>query len=162
MSKIEIMSVPVARTGMLIRKPVSQVYRALVDPETVTKFWYTASSGPMESGKTVEWEWAMYGLTVSVEVKAVEQDRFVKFDWCSKEGDDPATTVQWKFTSHGDNATYVDIEVSGFEGDGDAILAQVADQAGGFSFVLAAAKALLEHGIQLTITADRHPDGWQN
>jgi hypothetical protein len=33
------------------------------------------------------------------------------------------------------------------------------DSAGGFSLVIAGLKAWLEHGIQLNLVTDRHPDG---
>ena len=37
--------VPIAETGMLIRKPVAEVFEAIVNPEITTKFWFTRSSG---------------------------------------------------------------------------------------------------------------------
>jgi hypothetical protein len=39
------------------------------------------------------------------------------------------------------------------------IVSQVVDATGGFSLVLAGAKAFLEHAIQLNLIADRFPDG---
>jgi uncharacterized protein YndB with AHSA1/START domain len=36
---------PVAKTGMLIRKPVAEVFEAFLDPDVTTKFWFTKSSG---------------------------------------------------------------------------------------------------------------------
>jgi hypothetical protein len=34
------------------------------------------------------------------------------------------------------------------------------DNASGFSFMLAGAKACLEHGIELQLVRDRHPGAW--
>ena len=71
---------------------------------------------------------------------------------------DPATTVEWAFDDRGDS-TLVVVVNSGFQGSDDDKVARALDSAGGFSFVLAALKAWLEHGIQLNIVADHHPDG---
>jgi hypothetical protein len=49
--------------------------------------------------------------------------------------------------------------VSGFSGDGDELVKQALDSTGGFTLVLAGAKALLEHNINLNLIADRFPDG---
>jgi len=40
-----------ATTGMLIRRPVADVFDAFVNPELTTKFWFTRSSGRLEAGK---------------------------------------------------------------------------------------------------------------
>jgi uncharacterized protein YndB with AHSA1/START domain len=44
---------------MLIRKPVAEVFEAFVNPDITTKFWFTKSSGRLEAGKQVQWEWEM-------------------------------------------------------------------------------------------------------
>jgi uncharacterized protein YndB with AHSA1/START domain len=45
--------VPTARAEMLIRRPVSEVFEAFVDPAITSKFWFTRSSGRLELGKEV-------------------------------------------------------------------------------------------------------------
>jgi uncharacterized protein YndB with AHSA1/START domain len=72
---LRLTQVPVARTGMLIRRPVAEVFDAFVDPETITRFWFTRSSGRLEAGKQVQWDWEMYGISIQVSVKAVEPSR---------------------------------------------------------------------------------------
>jgi hypothetical protein len=54
-------------------------------------------------------------------------------------------------------ATYVVITESGLAGTGDEIVAHLVDSASGFSKILAALKALLEHGIALKVVADHQP-----
>lgn len=56
---------------MLIRKPVTLVYQAMLDPAITTKFWFTKSSGPLQEEKTVTWTWEMYGASVDVLVKKI-------------------------------------------------------------------------------------------
>ena len=62
-----------------------------------------------------------------------------------------------RFTERADRNTLVEVTNRGFEGDDDAIVAKALDSMGGFSFLLAGAKAWLEHGIALNLTADHHP-----
>jgi hypothetical protein len=45
--------VPITDTGTLIRKPVAEVFEAIVNPEITTKFWFTRSlcvHGPRSRG----------------------------------------------------------------------------------------------------------------
>jgi len=59
---------PVAKAEMLIRKAVSEVFEALIDPAITTRFWFTKSSGKLEPGAEVTWEWEMYNFSVPVVV----------------------------------------------------------------------------------------------
>jgi uncharacterized protein YndB with AHSA1/START domain len=148
--------VPVAKTGMLIRKPVADVFEAFINPEITTKFWFTKSSGRVEAGKRVQWEWEMYGISIPVTVKAVVPNQRMLIEWPGQNG---PTTVEWVFTSTGDGSTFVGITNTGFTGDGDEVVKQAIDSTQGFSLVLAGLKALLEHNVRLNLVADRFPKG---
>jgi uncharacterized protein YndB with AHSA1/START domain len=144
---------PIAKAHMLIRKPVAEVFEAFVDPAMTTKFWFTKSSGRLEQGKEMRWDWEMYGVSTQVSVKAVEQNRRILIEW-----DDPPCPVEWLFTPHAANTTLVSISNWGFSGSEDAVVAQAIDAMGGFTLVLAGLKALLEHNVVLNLVADHHPD----
>ena len=144
---------PVVRTEMLIRRPAAEVYRAFVDPGLTTRFWFTHSSGELVSGTSVRWSWAMYGASAEVRVLDLRPSERILIEW-----DDPATRVEWLFTARPDDTTFVSITNSGFVGTGEQIVRQALDAMGGFSFVLAAAKAFLEHGVELNLVGDHYPD----
>ncbi|RPH57825.1 polyketide cyclase [bacterium] len=144
---------PVVKTQILIRRPVAEVFAAFVDPAVTTKFWFTKSSGRLEPGKEVRWDWEMFGVGTQVRVKAVEQDRRILIEW-----DDPPCPVEWLFAPRGDDTTFVTISNWGFQGSDDEVVAKALDSMGGFSFALAGLKALLEHGVALNLVADHHPD----
>ncbi len=146
---------PVARVEMLIRRPVAEVFAAFVDPAITTRFWFTKSSGRLEPGQKIRWEWEMYGASSEVDVKVVEQDARILIEWSSY---DTPTVVEWLFTPRGRDATLVSITNSGFRGSGDEVVKDAMDSTGGFSLVLAGLKAYLEHGLQLNLIADRFPD----
>ncbi|HKU95259.1 MAG TPA: SRPBCC family protein [Vineibacter sp.] len=144
---------PVAKAGMLIRKPVAEVFNAFIDPAVTTRFWFTKSSGRLVAGKTVQWDWEMYGVSDQIDVKAVEPNTRIVIEWSGPE----RTTVEWRFTARADG-TYVSITNSGFKGDGDTQVRMALDSTEGFNLVLAGAKALLEHGIELNLVPDKYPD----
>ena len=41
MKKLKLKHVPTAMTGMLIRKPVADVFETFINPEITTLFWFT-------------------------------------------------------------------------------------------------------------------------
>ena len=72
---------------------------------------------------------------------------------------DVSTTVEWFSTPYKDHATHVSITNSGFTGDGDQAVNDALDSRGGFTWVLAGLKALLERGIELNLIAEAFPKG---
>ncbi len=153
---MNIQEVPIANTGMLIRKLVSEVFEAFVNPAITSQFWFTKGSARLETGKEICWDWEMYNISVQVKVKELEENKRILMDLGPA---DRFTTVEWIFTSRSDNATFVEVTNRGFKGDGDEVVKQALDSTGGFALVLAGAKAFLEHNIKLNLIADRFPDG---
>jgi uncharacterized protein YndB with AHSA1/START domain len=156
MKDTKIKMVPTTSVGMLIRKRVEEVFEAFIDPDVTTKFWFTKSSGRLEVGKQVQWEWEMYDISIPVTAKAIEPNELITIEWPSSGG---PTTVEWTFVPQVDGTTFVRITESGFAGDKTDLFRQVADSTQGFSLVLASLKALLEHGVRLNLVADRYPKG---
>ena len=138
---------------MLIRRPLDEVFDAFVDPTITTRFWFTRSTGELEPGAKVTWEWEMYGASADVHVRAIERPSRILIEW-----GEPSTTVEWRFTSLGAEATLVRISNTGFRGTEEEVVGMALDCMGGFSLVLAALKAWLEHGIALDVVADRDPE----
>jgi uncharacterized protein YndB with AHSA1/START domain len=151
---MELKSPPAAKTAMLIRRPVAEVFEAFIDPAITSKFWFTKGTGSLEEGKQVQWEWEMYNFSVNVDVKKIETDKRIVVEWQASSG---PTTIEWIFKPLPDGTTFVTIANSGFSGDGDEIVKQALDSTEGFTFVLAGAKAWLEHGVQLNLVPDRFP-----
>jgi uncharacterized protein YndB with AHSA1/START domain len=156
MNDLRLSQAPTTKTGMLIRKPVGEVFDAFVNPAVTTKFWFTKSSGRLEAGKQVQWEWEMYGISIPVTAKIVEPHKRIVIEW---PGYKSPTTVEWTFAPYKDGATFVSITEAGFTGAGDELVKQVTDSTGGFTLALAGLKALLEHNVQLNLVADRFPQG---
>src|SRR6059058_704383 len=93
MDNLQLKQVPITKTGMLIRKPVADVFEAFVNPDITTKFWFTKSSGRLEAGKQVQWDWEMYGISIPVTAKAIEPNKRIVIEW---PGHNSPTTVEWR------------------------------------------------------------------
>ena len=156
MDNLQLKQVPITKTGMLIRKPVAEVFEAFINPDATTLFWFTRSSGRLEDGRQVQWEWEMYDISIPVTVKAIEPNERIVIAW---PGYSSLTTVEWTFAPQEDGTTFVSITETGFTGDGDELVKQVTDSTQGFTLVLAGLKAFLEHNIRLNLVADRYPKG---
>ncbi|MDR6549906.1 SRPBCC family protein [Paenibacillus qinlingensis] len=140
---------PIVKVEMLIRRPAHEVFEAFIDPEITSKFWFTKGSGKLETGASVQWDWAMYGASAMVEVKEIEVNQRILLDW--------GTLVEWTFTSQADDATFMTITNTGFTGSGDEIVKQALDATEGFTIVLCGLKAYLEHGLRLNLVSDKAP-----
>ena len=145
---------PVAKAEMLIRKPVAEVFEAFIDPAITSRFWFTKGSDRLEAGKEVRWDWEMYKFSVQVQVKEVEKNKRIVVDWGAYE---EPSRIEWTFTARPDDTTFVSITNSGFTGSGDEIVKKALASTEGFAFVLAGAKAMLEHKIALNLVPDRFP-----
>lgn len=141
---------PCVETQMLIRKPVNEVFNAFIDPEITINFWFTKSSGKLEVGKTVTWQWEMYGASADVLVKEIITNQRIIAEW-----DEPATTIDFNFEVIDENSTYVVIKNYGFHETGDELIAIIKDSTGGFTTVLDGLKAYLEHGLRLNLIGDK-------
>jgi uncharacterized protein YndB with AHSA1/START domain len=156
MDNLQLAQVPIAKAEMLIRRPVAEVFEAFVDPAITSRFWFTKSTGRLEVGKHVTWTWEMYNHSVQVEVKALEVNKRILIDWGNYGS---MTAVEWVFAPYENDKTYVTIKNWGFKGDGDKVVSEALDSKGGFTWVLAGLKALLEQNIELNAIADAFPEG---
>ena len=159
MENLQLKHVPITKTGMLIRRPVAEVFEAFINPDITTKFWFTKGSGRLGVSKQVQWDWEMYNISIPVTGKAIEENKLIRIEWPGYSG---LTTVEWTFAAQEAGTTFVNITESGFTGDGDELVKQVTASTQGFTLVLAGLKAFLEHNIRLNLVADVIPRELQN
>ena len=141
---------PEVAAQMLIRKPVTEVFEAFVNPEITTHFWFTKSSGRLQPGKTILWEWEMYQVKDEIEVLEMIPGSLIRMTWGQ-----PKTTVDYLFEPITAESTYVTINNYGLKLEGEALVAAVRDLTGGFTTVLDGLKAYLEQGIALNLVGDK-------
>jgi uncharacterized protein YndB with AHSA1/START domain len=93
---------------VLLRKPISEVFEAFIDPEITTKFWFSKSSGKLEEGKSIDWVWEMYGNnTVTVKVLSLLANESIVVQW----GDDEKAKAEWEFNDLSESKTFVTITI---------------------------------------------------
>ena len=146
---------PDVGVSTLIRRPPAEVFAAFADPAITTRFWFTKSSGALAPGAAVRWEWEMYGVSDTVLVKEFEAPERLVLAM----GEDGSTRVEFRFLPR-EEGTVLTVVESGFTGTPEEAIAYVADSTGGYTTALCAAKALLEHGIELGAVRDKFPDNW--
>lgn len=139
---------------MQIRKPVSEVFKAFIDPELTKHFWFTDGSGKLEVGNPVTWTWEMYNFSTKVIATEISIDKKISINWFTA---DPPTKVDFDFRPLRDGTTFVTIKHYGFNKSGDELIETIKDSTSGFTIVLAGLKAFLEHNINLNLIADKFP-----
>ncbi|MCS4224072.1 SRPBCC family protein [Sphingobacterium sp. BIGb0165] len=143
-----------AKAEMFIRKDVAEVFQAMVDPAITTKIWFTKSSGKLEKGKIIEWEWEMYNHKVNVEVLEIIENRKIIFNWGNY---DRPSIVEWEFRAI-EGGTFVSVTNEIEHDTPEKLIAEVRDSTEGFTLVLANLKAYLEFNILLNLVGDRFPE----
>lgn len=136
---------------MLIRKPIQEVFDAFIDPEITTNFWFTKSTDKLEEGKTITWEWEMYGAKSEVKVLQIIPNQLIKTEWGLF-----SNNVDYEFKEM-EKGTLVIIKSYGYSETGEDLLSVINDNTGGFTTVLDGCKAYLEHGINLRLIEDKFP-----
>ncbi|WP_210149437.1 SRPBCC family protein [Chryseobacterium scophthalmum] len=136
---------------MLIRKPIQEVFEAFINPEITTNFWFTKSTGKLEEGETIIWEWEMYNAKSEVKVLQIIPNQLIKTEWGLF-----SNNVDYEFKEM-EKGTLVIIKSYGYSEKGDELLSVINDNTGGFTTVLDGCKAYLEHGINLRLIEDKFP-----
>ena len=125
-----------------IQKPVEEVFEGIVNPEKMTKYFISESSGRLETGKDVIWKFPEFDDKFPVQEIKIETNRSISFVW------DPETVVKITLEKLPDNSTIVRVNENGKELNEDN-LKWALENSGGWANFLACMKAYLEYGIQL-------------
>ncbi|WP_409020046.1 SRPBCC domain-containing protein [Brevundimonas vesicularis] len=141
------------KTGMLIRRPVDEVYQAFTEPGVTTWFWFTHADRRISPGAKATWTWAMFDLSIKIEVKSMERDRHILILW---DTENTPSEIEFRFEERG-RATWVEIINSSFPTD-EAGLEAALKAMEGFTLVLAGAKLWLEQAIEPRFIRDSDPD----
>lgn len=142
-----------AKSATMIAAAPLVCYEAFADPERMTRFWFPRVSGPIEKGVPLTWFVGTSPDAHPIEVEVVEAMPGERIELRWGEGDHK-TDVTWSFIEKGP-LTEVKITETGYDGDAESQAAQAIDSTGGFAQVLIAAKALIEHDVDINVVEDR-------
>jgi len=134
------------KTGLVMQKPVHEVYEAIVDPEKMSNYFISEGSGRMEAGKELTWKFPELEMQFSIRVDKTEKDKMISFYW--KGIDEAETLVEIILNPKEDNSTFVTITEKEMDNDEMGIKWLKSNTEGWANF-LACLKAYLEYGINL-------------
>ncbi|MGM5471321.1 SRPBCC domain-containing protein [Flavobacteriaceae bacterium LMO-SS05] len=125
-----------------IQKPIEQVFEGIVNPENMTKYFISESSGRLETGKDLIWKFPEFDDKFPINDIKIVNNRSISFVW------DPETVVKITLEQLPDDSTLVRVNENGKELNEDN-LKWALENSGGWANFLACMKAYLEYGIQL-------------
>ncbi|MES2412070.1 MAG: SRPBCC domain-containing protein [Bacteroidota bacterium] len=140
--KTDVLEINVA---MQISKPINEVFEAIVNPEKMTNYFISRSSGRMVEGKNLIWKFPEFSDEVPVKVGKIEHDKTVSFFW---DNSGKELLVEMNLSTIGDNFTLVKISEKSMENNEEG-LKWLSGNSFGWSNFLACLKAYLEFGINL-------------
>lgn len=132
----------IAKASIQIQKPVEEVFEGIVNPEKMTKYFISESSGRMETGKELIWKFPEFPDEFPVKKIKVESNSSVSFVW------DEETVVNIVLEAYDGKSTVVNVSEDGKTYNEDN-LKWLVGNTGGWANFLACMKAYLEYGIQL-------------
>ncbi len=68
-------------TALQIQKPVQEVYDAIVDPSKMSMYFISKSTGQMEEGKTVWWDFPEFEESSPVRIGKMKPNELIPFYW---------------------------------------------------------------------------------
>jgi uncharacterized protein YndB with AHSA1/START domain len=132
----------IAKATLQVQKPVSDVFEAIVDPDKMTKFFISESTGRMDSGKELHWKFPEFSDEFRIWNIVAEKDRLISFVW------DKETIVKIQLEAQGDGSTVVQVTEDGKDFN-ESNLKWLIGNTEGWANFLACMKAYLEYGVQL-------------
>ena len=131
--------------AMQIQKPMHEVFESIVNPEKMTNYFISQSTGMMEEGKNLIWKFPEFDFECPVRVGKVDKDKYISFYW---ENSGKELLVEITLSESVNNSTLVSISEKEMDND-EAGLKWLSGNSFGWSNFLACLKAYLEYGINL-------------
>ena len=139
MEKLEI------NCAMQIQKPTHEVFEAIVNPEKMSNYFISQSSGIMEEGKNLIWKFPEFDFEFPIKVQKVETNKYISFYW---ENSGKDLLVEITLSEKENNSTLVSISEKSMENN-EVGLKWLSGNSFGWSNFLACLKAYLEYNINL-------------
>ena len=135
-----------------IARPIAEVYEAVADPAQLSRYFTTGGArGRLEAGATATWDFADFPGEFPVQVLEADPPRRIVVRWSgdATTSADGATTTTFEFESIDDDTrTLVTITESAWQATVDGAKSAFGN-CEGWTGMLAALKAWVEHGINL-------------
>jgi len=133
------------KTALQILKPVPEVFEAIVDPEKMSNYFISKSSGRMVEGKRIMWQFPEFKTEFAIRVGKIIRNDYISYYW---EIDGIELLVEISLESGSGNSTVVTITEKSRKND-EAGIRWLQGNTQGWANFLACLKAYLEYGINL-------------
>ena len=137
---------PKFQVQLKVRKPVAEVFDAVVRPEKLSVYFVQTASGPLAPGATVKWSFAEAPEPFDVQVVEIVENERIVFEWPADGG--YSTRVWMAFKPLDADNTMVQISEGGWPATPQGERASY-DNAGGWMHMMCCLKAFLEYDINL-------------
>ena len=131
--------------AMQIQKPIIEVFEAIVNPDKMSNYFISKSTGKMEEGKELIWNFPEFDFDCPVRIGKIITNEYISYYW---QMDNLELFVEMKLTERENNSTLVSITEKSRDND-EAGLKWLSGNSFGWSNFLACLKAYLEYGINL-------------
>lgn len=131
--------------AMQIQKPMNEVFEAIINPEKMSNYFISQSTGIMEEGKNLIWKFPEFDFECPVRVGKIEKDKYISYYW---ENSGKELLVEITLSESLNNSTLVSISEKDMDNNEDG-LKWLSGNSFGWSNFLACLKAYLEYGINL-------------
>lgn len=133
------------KVALQISKPIDVVFETIVNPEKMSNYFISKSSGFMEEGKVLIWNFPEFDMDYSVRVGKIEVNKYISYYWNSEVKE---LFVEISLESQANGSTLVSIRETGMSNDKEG-LKWLSGNSFGWSNFLACLKAYLEYNINL-------------
>jgi len=133
------------KTAIQILKSVNEVFEAIVNPSKMSNYFISKSTGRMEEGRQLKWQFPEFEMEFPIRVGKIEKDKYISFHW---DLDGIELLVEITLTSIDNTSTIVTITEKGRKND-EAGIKWLKGNTEGWANFLACLKAYLEYGINL-------------
>lgn len=131
-----------SQASIQIQKPVHEVFDGITNPEKMTKYFISKSTGSLTSGQEVFWQFPEFDGSYPVNQVNVQPNSIISFVW------DPGTVVRIELEEQADGSTVVSV-TEGSKPLNEENMKWLVSNTGGWANFLACLKAYLEYDIQL-------------
>lgn len=131
--------------AMQIQKPMNEVFEAIINPDKMTNYFISESTGSMEEGNNLIWKFPEFDFECPVRVGKIEKNKYISYYW---ENSGKELLVEISLSESLNHSTLVSISEKEMEIN-EIGLKWLSGNSFGWSNFLACLKAYLEYGINL-------------
>lgn len=134
------------KVALMVSKPPEEVFEAIVDPEKMTNYFISSSTGRMEENETLIWKFPEFDMEFPVTIGKVERNKYISWFWDEQDGKE--LLVEINLEPVVPSSTLITISEKEREND-ELGIKWLKSNTEGWANFLACLKAYLEYGINL-------------